>query len=284
VVDRAPARLLVTLGAVLGRAAHRFFPSTRRLARLRVSAALPKHDARAIVRRAFENAGRNAALCLLLRRPHVRALDWVDVPRASERNLREALSRGRGTVFISAHLGPFELIPAAVMELGIPAAIVVRESYDPALDPVVDRHRLSRGIEVIHRGHPSASLRIVRTLRRGLPLGFLPDLGSRVPHRWVRFLETRARWPVGPARIAARMGAPMVVGVLGPTGRPEKPFRLEVVSIPSLDEKGLHEAAADVIARAIELHPEQWLWMGAKSLVIADQVAAGLDWGPAHRA
>jgi lauroyl/myristoyl acyltransferase len=101
-----------------------------------------------------------------------------------------------------------------VRELGLPAAIVVRESYDPALDAVVDAHRRARGITVIHRGAAGAAFRIVRALRSGLPVGFLPDLGGRVPSVALPFLGRPFPFPIGPQEIAVRAKAPVLVGTL----------------------------------------------------------------------
>jgi lauroyl/myristoyl acyltransferase len=158
--------------------------------------------------------GENAALCLLLRRQGVRALDWVEVHDDDRIAFERVLARGRGAIFVSAHVGPFELLPAAVAELGLRPAIVVRESYDPRLDRLVDAHRHTRGIDVIHRGHPGAATRIVRALRAGQPVGFLPDLGGRVPSLEVPFLGDVRPFAIGPQHLAQRLGVPLVVGAL----------------------------------------------------------------------
>jgi KDO2-lipid IV(A) lauroyltransferase len=172
------------------------------------------------------------------------------------------LSEGRGAVFISAHLGPFELLPAAIAELGVCPAIVVRESYDPRLDAWVDHHRHSRGIVVIHRGAPGAAVRIVRALRAGQPVGFLPDLGGRVPQIPTNFLGRRTGFAVGPQQIAQRMGAPIVVGTLR---RLPGPGPRHTLSIERVETTGtlaeLTQRVARTLERAILDAGEDFPWM-----------------------
>jgi KDO2-lipid IV(A) lauroyltransferase len=171
-------------------------------------------------------------------------------------------------VFVSAHLGPFELVAAAVAELGHRPAVVVRESYDPRLDGFVDAHRLGRGVEVIHRGMAGSSGRIVRALRQGRPVGFLTDLGGRVKALPTELLGWQVDLPVGPSSIAQRAGCPLVVGTLHPLGsEPSRPlgrppwFVLRLKRVEAPDERLLRQSVADELSRRIRDAREHWLWM-----------------------
>jgi KDO2-lipid IV(A) lauroyltransferase len=209
--DRLPARALVAMGRTAGRLAA---IATAQAAFRSAEGTLGRAEAESVARACLPLIGENAALCLLLRRQGVRALDWVEVHDDDRIAFERVLARGRGAIFVSAHVGPFELLPAAVAELGLRPAIVVRESYDPRLDRLVDAHRHTRGIDVIHRGHPGAATRIVRALRAGQPVGFLPDLGGRVPSLEVPFLGDVRPFAIGPQHLAQRLGVPLVVGAL----------------------------------------------------------------------
>lgn len=269
--DRTPRVLLVWAGRALGLLSHALLRSMRRDAQRLVERALPSVDARRLVRRSFANAGQNLALCLLLRRPAPAALELVEVDEASRRTLDAALARGRGAVFVSPHLGPFELVAAVVAELGHQPVVVVRESYDPRLDPVVDAHRKRRGVGVVHRGDPGAAVRIVRALRAGHPVGLLPDLASRVPGISCRMLGGQKLLAIGPQRIALRCGSPLLVGALGrphnassSAGRPGL-FSLEIRQIePCEDEAVMTQRVANALSAAVERMPEHWLWMAQR--------------------
>ncbi|MFX8535407.1 hypothetical protein ABTM11_20295, partial [Acinetobacter baumannii] len=88
---------------------------------------------------------------------------------------REALRGGRGVVFITAHLGPWERMAAVLVEAGFPVATVARESYDPRYTALYERLRAPRGVRSIYRGAPGAGRAIARELARGGAVGFLVD-------------------------------------------------------------------------------------------------------------
>lgn len=302
--DRLPeAWLLAALGWV-GSLTYWLSPKLRGRARRNLSAAglNPK-----LASQVFRNAGQNLGRCLLLRRSGGVA-SKVDVDPASQQTLRHALAAGRGVVFVSLHLGPFELIAARISELcatppsaaspatstseapvtppaaggGGPspvssaprASIVVRESYDPGLDALVDAHRAGRGLEVIHRGKPGSAHKILRALKRGRAVGFLPDLGGRVRSTRVTFFGQQIWLPVGPQRIAQRTGAPLLLGFLVPAVadqriRPsDQRFSLVISELSRAEPESadgaprLDAAVAQGLEQAIRRAPEHWLWMG----------------------
>jgi KDO2-lipid IV(A) lauroyltransferase len=272
--DRTPARWLSAMLGATGRAAHWLLPRARQDALTRAERVFSLERAREVVRNSFENAGRNLALCLLLRRSKTRATDWVSVDDETRALLEHAATSG--AIAISAHIGPFELIPALVTELGLPASIVVRESYDPALDPMVDAHRVSRGIEVIHRGHPHAGTRTLRALKKRRLLGILPDLGGRVASVDVPFLGGMRALPSGPARLALRASVATLLVVLERT-EGARPFRLHVENISICrDFKQMTQRVAAHLEAAICRSPEDWLWMAAPS-EIADSSARSVS-------
>lgn len=262
VADRLPRAVLLRVGRAAGRASHLVLARARATARTNLLLAYPGRDVGRVVRQCFVQAGENLGVSLLLRRNTLRARDLVQISVESAGVLQRALGRGRGVVFVSAHLGPYELIPAAIAELGLRPAIVVRESYDPRLNPLVDHHRWARGSEVIHRGDRRAPARILRALRGGRPVGFLPDLGGRVRSTIVDFLGQSVPWPEGPQRIAARMGSPILMGTLVPSvpGSSHR-FSLDIVELDGHGQRTSAETLASALGRMVLSHPSQWLWM-----------------------
>jgi KDO2-lipid IV(A) lauroyltransferase len=273
-VDRLPASLLLSLGAPLGRVAGRLLPRALATARARVRSCSTEPIAHGVAEACFAHAGRNLAICALLRRPGVHAERFVTIPDASLGVLTRALSKGRGAVVVSAHIGPFEAIPARLVELGFSPAVLVRESYDPGLDEMVDFHRSSRGIEVIHRGKSGAAIRIARALRSGRPVGILPDLGGRaISTLPASFLGQTVAFPIGPQQIARKAGCPLLAGTLK-RARSDGQFALVFEEI---DQSGtlaqVTRRVAATLAAAVSHTPEDWLWMSPPHLAIA----AGCD-------
>lgn len=261
--DRLPETLLLRCCQALALAAYVFGTRARAVAQRNLRDVLGAPNWRQLARQCFLSAGQNLGECLLLRRRNIRVQARVTVPDSARVLLDTARASGCGAVFVSAHLGPFELLAAALAELGYEPAIVVRESYDPRLNRLVDAHRTARGIEVIHRGSPAAALRIVRALRAGRPVGLLPDLGGRVPCVEAEFLGQRVAMPVGPARIAERARAHLLVGVLRRVSH--RDFVLDLSAVPAADDVGhFTQRTADLLSAAIRRQPAEWLWMAPR--------------------
>jgi KDO2-lipid IV(A) lauroyltransferase len=111
-------------------------------------------------------------------------------------------------------------------------------------------------VRVIYRSEPRAAAKLLRTLRSGEMLGIPMDLASRVPSVVVPFLGVAARTPVGPAKLAVRTGAAVVVGTIGPGER------LTTTRIaPSRDAVELTSRINDELSARIRALPAEWVWM-----------------------
>ena len=263
-----PARVLRGMGRALGVVGYAIFRSARRTARSNVARALPHLGPAAqaaLVRRAYLTLGAHLGDAIALLDPHAKLaeLPFDDDARAV---LDRARAPGRGVLFASAHLGPWERVAATLVARGVPLTTLAREGYDPRLTALYDRLRRPRGVGVIYRGQAGAAARIVRTLRRGEVLGAPMDLRSRVPSIDAPFLGHPAPTPVGPARIALRSGAAVVVGTAAPSrgGGP----RITMQRIDTHDlapdaegERVLTERINRALSARILAMPEAWVWM-----------------------
>jgi Kdo2-lipid IVA lauroyltransferase/acyltransferase len=259
-----PARALRVLGRAVGHAAHSLLGGARRTALANVALALPELDERgrrALVLRVFLHLGEHLGDAVALLREGT-PLQPLRLDPADREVLAQAIGEGRGVVFASAHLGAWERLGATLVAEGVPLTTVAREAYDPRLDHVYDRLRGGRGVHAIYRGRPGAGARMVRVLKGGGVLGVLMDLRSRVPSIDVPFLGHLAPTAVGPARLALRTGAAVVVGACAPGER----ARIE--RIPTADligaadrERLLTARINAALSRFILAMPEGWVWM-----------------------
>lgn len=263
-----PARSLATLGRSLGRLAHALAVGARRTARDNVARAfpdLPRAEQAELVRRCFLTLGE------LLGQTVASLHDadgggLLEVTPDARDTLHEALAVGRGVIFPSAHLGPWELVARSLVRAGIPLVTLARESYDPRFARLYAQLRESHGIGVVWRATPGAAARIVKTLRSGRVLGAPMDLRSRVPSCDVPFLGHPAPTPAGPARLALRTGAPVVVGTAAPGGVAR--WVVTATRIPTsdlrADAEGTTELTARInaeLSRRIRDLPHAWVWM-----------------------
>ncbi len=265
-----PPRALRAAGTALGMVARQLLPGTRRLAERNVARVFPELDAagrRALVARSYRTLGGylgDAVGLLDARRPSA-CLPFAEGARAA---LEDAIGEGHGVVFASGHLGPWESVAATLVASGLDFTAVAREPYDPRLGALYDRLRGGRGVRAIYRGAPGAAMGLVRALRRGGVLGIPMDLASRVPSIDVPFLGHVARTPVGPARLALRTRAAVVVGVPAPHPYQERLLELAVTRVPTDDldasaesERLLTTRINDCLSQRIRALPESWVWM-----------------------
>lgn len=267
IVGWMPARILRWLGVALGALAWAIIPSARRIALANVARVMPHLDdraRRALVRRVYRTLGENLgdAVAMLDASRTVELLPFA--PGARE-TLERARSERRGVLFASAHLGPWERVAATIAATKTPFTVVAREPYDPRLGQLYDRLRAARGLRAIYRGAPGSGASLLRVLRRGEVLGIPMDLRSRVPSVDAPFLGIPARTPVGPARLALRTGAAVVVGV---PARIDGALVVTVIEIETLDLQPSATSEAILTARinaalsdAILALPEAWVWM-----------------------
>jgi KDO2-lipid IV(A) lauroyltransferase len=262
VAGRFPEALLRTAGRGIGALAHTFLPSARRIARANVRRAFPElgeRDLRALVRRNYRRLGERLgeAVASLDVRRELEPLPFAPEARAL---LEDALGEGRGMVFVSAHLGPWERVAATLVRAGFPLTAVAREAYDPRLTSIYDRLRGGRGVRVVYRSQPGAATKLLRTLRSGGMLGVPMDLASRVPSIEAPFLGVPARTPVGPAKLALRTGAAVVVGTIGRGGM----LTASRIATQGADACALTVRINDELSRRIREIPEEWVWMHAR--------------------
>lgn len=268
-VARIPRARLPALGRALGRLAHAVLPRSREAAARHLALAFPALDARAVadrVRRNFVALGEDLADTLALLDPEEAPDRTLALDAASAEALAAALATGRGVVYVTAHLGPWERMAALLASRGFPISTVARESYDPRFDALYDRLRGARGVDAIYRGRPGAPLAIVRALARGRVVGFLVDLPGRIPAVPVRWMAAETSLALGPARIALRTRAPIVVGTPAPAPGGTLRIRIEPLHAGDLGTddaaaQALTQRFADALSGRVRDLPERWPWL-----------------------
>jgi KDO2-lipid IV(A) lauroyltransferase len=261
-------RVLRAAGRGVGRFAHVLLRGARRTALANVARAMPHLDddaRRRLVARVFVHLGELLGDAVAMLGDPGFEPERLRYDTADRHVLEEARALGRGVIFASAHLGPWERVAATLALHGVPLTTIAREAYDPRLTVLYDRIRLSRGVRAIYRGRPGSAARILRVLRAGGVLGVPMDLRSRVASIDVPFLGAPAPTAVGPARIALRTGAPVVVGTCA------RGNAITMTRIPTWDlapgeegERTLTTRINDALSARILALPEAWVWMHAR--------------------
>jgi KDO2-lipid IV(A) lauroyltransferase len=216
-----------------------------------------------IVDAMFRATGRNLVDLLRLPRTDPRELAAI-VRFEGLHHLDAALDRGRGVVALSAHLGNWELLGAALTARGVPVTVVAQPLFDARSDRLLNRWRRDAGLRVVPRER--GLLPVVRALRAGGVVGTLVDQDTGGPSLFADFFGTTARTPRAPFRLARKTGAalvPMWIHLDG-DGVHRVEVRPPIEAVPAADpEAALQEDARRwhaILEQAIRRHPEQWVW------------------------
>ncbi|NBD07502.1 MULTISPECIES: lysophospholipid acyltransferase family protein [Corallococcus] len=263
-----PLGMARTLGMTLGGWAYALAGGERRKALKSLARAFPDlGDAErdALGRGAFRHLAAAA-----LEVASTRALDagleaLVAWPAQDRQVLESALAKGKGVVFVSGHVGNWELLARRVAKAGYPSQSIAKETSDPRLTALVEDFRAKGGVRSIWRGQEGAARAMLRALRSGEILGILIDQDTRVQSVFVPFFGELAATPRAAADLALRTGAAVVVGFCQ---RDKEGYRLTMEEVPAPDAvereaavQALTTALSQRIEAAIRRAPEQWVWM-----------------------
>jgi KDO2-lipid IV(A) lauroyltransferase len=267
-VQRIPLRIAQRIGKGFGALAFRVAGGERRKMLASLGRAFPEQppDAHARLARAcFQHFGTMAfeMVCVAQLAPQLEA--WVEWPPEDQAALRDALAEGKGVVFVTGHLGNWELLGWR-MAKAAPFYAVGKASPDDRLGERVAKLRADGGIQSIWRGDPSAARKLLGALKQNAVLCLLIDQDTRVQNLFVPFFGELAATPRSAADLALRGGAPAMVGYI--LKKPDGRYRLRTYRLP-LPASGDREADALALTahftreleQAIRQAPEQWVWM-----------------------
>jgi KDO2-lipid IV(A) lauroyltransferase len=221
---------------------------------------------RKILRGTFTSLGRQLAEVCLFPRYTRENVGQVIVYDGFE-NYERAHARGKGVLYLTAHLGGWELSAFAHSLHGHPLKIVMRELDNPYLDALVQRYRTLHGNAVISKDNFVRGL--LAAMRAGETVGILMDTNMTPPQGvFVDFFGIQACTASGLARIALRTDAAVVPGfsIWDPVLRKYRlRFEPAVKLIRTQDEEADVLANTALFTKIIEDHvrryPDQWLWV-----------------------
>ncbi len=268
-----PLGAALRLGAAAGDVAWRLSARNRRLALQHLALAFPEATEpvrRAIGRESFRNLGRAALELVAIRRYDARLEAYVAIPPDDERLMHDVMARGRGMIFVTGHVGSWELLARRIARAGVENAVIAKATWDPKLNALVERFRAGGGVATLWREDPATGRAMIRTLRQGKALGILIDQDTKVQGVFVPFFGRPAYTPRAAGDLALRFGAPVVVGSCRRRGTgPGDGHVLEFREVPFDPDPPDREAEAlritaacsSLLESAIRRNPSEWVWM-----------------------
>ena len=264
-----PRPLARSIGTTIGGWVYRLHGRLRRVGERNLELAYPEmrvEERERILRGVFRTLGRQLA-------------DFTHLPRLTAKNVAElvvyeglenyvaAQQRGKGVLFVTAHLGGWELGSYAHALYGFPIKIVVRNLDNRPLNRFVERWRTRCGNQTFDKDEFARGL--LAAMRSGETVGILMDTNMTPPQGvFVPFFSRLACTASGLARVALRTGAAVVPGF---TVWDEQQRKYKICFDPALPLIRSGDDEADVVANTaaftaviekyVRRYPEQWLWV-----------------------
>ena len=223
-----------------------------------------KDQVKRVARQTFRNFARAAIEFFVVQDMSDQELRRV-IPLRGKEHLDAALAKGNGAIFVTGHLGNWELLARGLVMAGYKINVIARDSDDPAMTGLFNTIRQSGGYTVLSRDDAIGPA--LRCLRKNEVLGILPDQNTLGPCVFAEFFGRPAATATGPAVFSIRTGAPILTGF---AARKEN-GNYEGIIYPAIsfhptgdrdsDVRTLVQAYTTAIENEIRKYPDQWLWL-----------------------
>jgi KDO2-lipid IV(A) lauroyltransferase len=246
------------IGERLGVLGYRPLGIRKRVVERQIAAAFPElsHDeVVALARESYAHLGRTFVESALFDKLGKQGV--LDIAEDVEgwHHIDEAMANGKGIIFVTGHVGNWELAGAYVAARDVPLDAIARGMANPLTDEYVTRVREATGMVIVHDSE--AVRRAPRSLRAGRGVAFIADQGVLgLASTFVPFFGRPAKTPRGAAVFALRFEVPVIfmVALRKPNGR----FRIVVERIETKRTANM-DRDVDSIVAAFTQHLEKWV-------------------------
>jgi KDO2-lipid IV(A) lauroyltransferase len=221
----------------------------------------PRGLMRSLVRRTFINFGLNIIEFFRFKRFDKEYFDTHCEIFGAE-YLDEALARGRGAIFLSAHFGNWELGVAAYAAHGRPITVIAMPHLNAKVERLFVEQRGKKGLGVLPTR--TAARPAVRILRNNGIIGMLGERTTGDDGVAVDFCGRRVLFPKGPGWLAVKTGA----AIMPTLGIRKRDNTFTIFSDPPIyppesgtdDERILTVTRrfASFLERYVKRYPELW--------------------------
>jgi len=210
----------------------------------------------------FIHLGKSVLETMLITPRH---LDRIIDVKGGE-NLQAAMQQGKGAVFVTGHIGNWEMM-GHVVSSRFPLSVVAAPLEPEPVNDMIVGLRARMGVRTILRGRPGASRELIRVFKENRILGILIDQDTDVESAFVDFMGRPAWTPTAAASMALKFGAPMIYGYI----HRNRDNRHTVTIEGPLDMVRTGDLERDIVLNtamltkkieaSIRKDPEQWVWM-----------------------
>lgn len=252
-----PLPLLHGLGRIGGRIAYAWPGKYRR--RLRANAIQAGYPKAAFARQAAAQAG---AMVMELPKVWLRNEQSLNKVVSGDNAVVEAaLAEGRGILYLTPHLGCFEITARYLTRHG-PITVMFRPPRKAVLAPVMDAARNTSALHAVPATMQGVR-EFVRALKRGEAVGMLPDQApGQGDGVWAPFFDRSAYTMTLPGKLAAQTGVAVILtaGERLPFGRGWRVHYLRLPEPLPADPMAQATLINQTMEALIRRFPTQYLW------------------------
>jgi Kdo2-lipid IVA lauroyltransferase/acyltransferase len=225
---------------------------------------------------------RRAAMKQMTRNLGWMAVEFARFPKYTKENIEKVVvldghenflagqSRGKGVIYLTGHIGAWELSSYAHALYGFPLHYMARPLDNEPLDGLVNRYRGLSGNKPIYKNE--AARVMLRVLKEAGTVGILADQNTMPDEGvFVDFFGTPACTTTGIARVALHTDAAVVPGyaywdqnLRKYRLRFEPPVELVRTGDTERDVLENTQRFAKVLEEIIRRYPGQWVWIHAR--------------------
>jgi len=229
---------------------------------------LPLREKKRLLRGCFDNLGRLLGeVSQFPRLTRERLRQMIEYDQVGLAHLRQAEAEHRGVIFLTGHLGVWEVLSFGWSALEYPISFLVRPIDNPRIEEMIEGLRTRFGNIAIDK--KAAARRALRVLRDGGTLGILSDLNTQEREGvFVPFFGKLACTNAGIATLALKTNA-VVIPTVAVWDRKRGKYFFHGDPPVELVRTGDHEKDLEVntarfaaaMEHMIRLYPEQWMWI-----------------------
>jgi len=267
-----PRAIARSVAASIAGALYALLPRLRRTAEFNLRLAFPD----------WEDARRQTTIRAMVRNLGWMAAEFARLPKYSKKNIEEIIileghenflegqRRGKGVLYLTGHIGAWELSSFAHALYGFPLHYMARPLDNARVDALVNGYRCLSGNRPIFKNESARE--VLKILRDAGTIGILADQNT-MPEEgvFVDFFGKAACTTTGIARVALHTDAAVVPGYAY-WDEGTRRYRLRFEPAVELARTGDIERDifvntqkfAKVIEGIIRSHPEQWVWVHAR--------------------
>jgi Kdo2-lipid IVA lauroyltransferase/acyltransferase len=260
------------LAVLVARVLYAVLPKLRRTAEFNLRLAFPEWD----------EAQRQSTIRGMVRNLGWMAAEFARLPRLSKENIEEVVvldghenflegqRRGKGVLYLTGHIGAWELSSFAHALYGFPLHYMARPLDNARVDAFVNRYRCLSGNQPIFKNESARVM--LKIFREAGTVGILADQNTMQNEGvFVEVFGKTACTTTGIARVALHTDAAVVPGYAWwdeSIGKYRLRFEPAVELVRTGDSEGdiflNTQKFAKVIEEIIRKHPEQWVWVHAR--------------------